>query len=110
MYTRYINDGNSQYWVDYFSTPLRAILPSNDIAGGDGQVQYYDSAAFGANTAFVYDKSLSTLRVPRFRITQTQSPATPTSTGQTGEITWDAGWLYVCIAPNTWRRAGLFAW
>ena len=107
---RYINDGNSEYWVDFFSTPLRAILPEADIGGGDGEVQYNDTGTFGANANFSYDQSVSMLKVPRFRITQTQSPATPTSTGQTGEITWDAAWVYVCVAPNTWRRAGLYTW
>lgn len=107
---RYINDGTSEYWLDLFSTPLRAILPSNDIAGGDGQVQYYDNAAFGANSTFVFDKTTGTLRVPKFRITQSQSPATPNSPGQQGEISWDGSWLYVCVAPNSWLRAGLYAW
>jgi hypothetical protein len=107
---RYVNDGTSSYWLDLFSTPLRAILPERDIGGDNGQVQFYDNGVFGANSTFVFDKTTGTLQVPKFRITQTQSPATPTSTGVTGEITWDGAWLYVCVAPNTWKRAGLYTW
>jgi hypothetical protein len=107
---RYINDGNSESWVDFFSTPLRAILPATAVGGGDGDVQYYDNATFGANALFNFDKATTTLKVPKFRITQSQSPVSPNSPGQVGEISWDAGWLYVCVAPNSWLRAGLYAW
>jgi hypothetical protein len=107
---RYVNDGTSEYWLDLFSTPLRAVLPERDIGGDTGEVQYNDNGAFGANINFHYDKVTSTLKVPKFRITQTQSPATPGSTGTVGEITWDGDWVYVCVAPNTWRRAGLYSW
>jgi len=107
---RYINDGTSEYWVDFFSTPLRAILPEADIGGGDGEVQYNDNGTFGANANFSYDQVTGSLKVPRFRITQSQSPASSSSPGQVGEITWDGSWLYVCVAPNTWHRAGLYPW
>jgi hypothetical protein len=38
------------------------------------------------------------------------TPFTPTSssaTGSTGEITWDADYLYICTAPNTWGRVSI---
>jgi hypothetical protein len=107
---RYVYDGTSEYWLDLFSTPLRAILPSQDIGGGDGEVQYNDNGTFGANASFAFDKTTGTLKVERFRITKTQSPATTTSPGNTGEITWDGNWMYVCVAPNSWVRAGLYTW
>jgi len=107
---RYIFDGTNEYWIDLFSTPLRAVLPSQDIAGGDGEVQFNDNGTFGANANFAFDKTTGTLKVERFRVTKTQSPATPGSPGLTGEITWDGGWLYVCVAPNSWVRAGLYTW
>ena len=107
---RYVYDGANEYWLDLFSTPLRAILPSRDIAGGDGEVQFNNDGEFGANVNFVFDKTTGTLKVERFRITKTQSPATPTSPGVQGEITWDGNWMYVCVAPNSWVRAGLYTW
>ena len=107
---RYVYDGSNAFWLDLFSTPLRAILPESDIGGGDGEVQYNDNGTFGANANFSYDQVNSILKVPRLRVTQTQSPATPGSTGLVGEITWDGEWVYVCVAPNTWRRAGLYTW
>jgi len=38
------------------------------------------------------------------------APATSTSSGNTGQVTWDSGHLYVCVAPNTWKRTQLTSW
>jgi hypothetical protein len=38
------------------------------------------------------------------------APATATSTGTLGEIRYTAGFIYVCIATNTWRRTALTSW
>ena len=46
----------------------------------------------------------TTLPVPAY------VPTTITSTGTTGQVTWDSGYIYVCIASNTWRRAALTTW
>jgi hypothetical protein len=107
---RFVNDGTSEYWLDLFSTPLRAILPSRDIGGADGQVQYNNGMSFAGNANFIFDQTTGTLRVERFRITKSQSPATPSSVGTVGEITWDSEWMYVCTGPNQWRRMPLYAW
>jgi hypothetical protein len=37
-------------------------------------------------------------------------PSTATSTGVAGTVTWDSGYVYVCVATNTWRRASLNSW
>lgn len=35
------------------------------------------------------------------------APATASTTGTTGDIRWDAGYLYVCVATDTWKRISL---
>ena len=30
--------------------------------------------------------------------------------GVTGQITYDSNFIYICVAPNTWKRANLAAW
>lgn len=40
----------------------------------------------------------------------TYTPSTSSSTGTPGQITWDSGWIYVCIATNTWKRANITTW
>lgn len=38
------------------------------------------------------------------------APATATSTGRAGQVAYDASYIYVCTATNTWRRALLSSW
>lgn len=45
------------------------------------------------------------------RLRTARTPGSITASGNAGEICWDAsGFLYVCIATNTWRRATLATW
>ena len=37
-------------------------------------------------------------------------PGTTGATGTTGDIAWDADYIYVCIATNSWRRAPIVTW
>jgi hypothetical protein len=38
------------------------------------------------------------------------APATAGATGISGEIRWDASYIYVCTAPNTWKRVAIATW
>jgi len=38
------------------------------------------------------------------------TPASATDTGTTGQIAWDANFLYVCVATNTWKRIAIATW
>lgn len=40
----------------------------------------------------------------------TDVPATATSVGTQGTVTWDADYVYVCVATNTWKRTALATW
>lgn len=35
------------------------------------------------------------------------TPASSSATGKAGSVCWDTGFLYVCTATNTWKRAAL---
>jgi len=37
-------------------------------------------------------------------------PSSNTSVGSTGQIAWDSGHIYICVATNTWRRANVAIW
>lgn len=37
-------------------------------------------------------------------------PANAASAGVAGTITWDSGFVYVCVAANTWKRAAIATW
>lgn len=40
----------------------------------------------------------------------TRTPASATATGVQGEVCWDASYLYVCVATNTWKRTAISSW
>jgi hypothetical protein len=46
----------------------------------------------------------------RIRISTAKTPASATATGTTGEIAWDANYIYVCTATNTWTRTAIATW
>lgn len=52
----------------------------------------------------------------RFRVMKTieldysSAPASASDTGTTGQVAWDANYLYVCTATNTWKRSALSTW
>ena len=44
------------------------------------------------------------------RVRAARTPASATATGANGEICWDANYIYVCTATNTWRRSAISSW
>ncbi|MGH0775287.1 BppU family phage baseplate upper protein [Bacillus mobilis] len=46
----------------------------------------------------------------RIRIQSTKTPASATDTGLKGDICYDANFMYVCVADNTWKRMPLSSW
>lgn len=44
------------------------------------------------------------------RLRTAKTPASATATGNAGDICWDANYVYVCTATNTWKRSALSTW
>lgn len=44
------------------------------------------------------------------RVRTAKTPASATATGNAGDICWDSGYVYVCTAANTWKRAAIATW
>ena len=42
--------------------------------------------------------------------TATQTPASASATGSTGTIAWDADYIYICTATDTWKRVAISTW
>jgi hypothetical protein len=41
------------------------------------------------------------------RIITPHTPAASNEAGYVGEHKWDTGYLYICVATNTWKRVAL---
>ncbi len=44
------------------------------------------------------------------RVRTAKTPASSTAACHQGELAWDANYIYVCRATNTWMRAALSTW
>ena len=40
----------------------------------------------------------------------TKTPASAADSGTAGQVCWDASYIYVCVATNTWKRAAITTW
>ena len=38
------------------------------------------------------------------------APTANNSPGSAGQLAWDSGYVYICIATNTWKRANISTW
>jgi len=56
----------------------------------------------GASKLVVADDSI--------QVNTAKTPASASATGTTGQIAWDASYIYVCTATNTWRRVAHGTW
>lgn len=43
-------------------------------------------------------------------VTASTTPASATATGVAGTIAWDADFVYVCTATDTWKRVAIATW
>ena len=77
---------------------FRALLGTKNVVAGQGIMT---TDANGSAVVSV-DSTLIGLRVA--------APASSTSACQTGSWSYDANYVYICIAVNTWRRAQLASW
>ena len=46
----------------------------------------------------------------KIRLRTSNTPSSASSTGAKGEICYDANYIYVCTATNTWKRVALSTW
>jgi len=43
-------------------------------------------------------------------VVDTHTPATASSTGKKGTITYDSSYIYVCVDTDTWERVAISTW
>jgi hypothetical protein len=123
----YANETGNNKWIDMGITSSGWNSGTWTVAGpGDGYVYTSNSSlALGSNSHNVYLFAGGTLAANRkatiaangVNITSNLTinsvfsapPTTKASnaTGTAGEICWDASYIYVCTATNTWKRATL---
>lgn len=46
----------------------------------------------------------------KIRVRTAKTPASAAAAGNAGDICWDANYIYICTATNTWKRAAIATW
>ena len=105
----------------YFSksgTTRGSILYHHAASGGAERLQLSPAGTTGLNVLGSGNVGIGTtspttlldVNADTVRVRTARTPASATATGATGEICWDASYIYVCTATNTWRRTAISSW
>lgn len=103
------NDGSSTAYRGYgveFNRVSCYIRPNSD---GNKDL-YIGGADANKDWRNINIKSTSGTTFTGPVIIPTFTPASASADGTAGQITWDADYIYVCTATNTWKRAALETW
>jgi len=75
-------------------------LGSNAIAAEDNAVMVGEGTNSTANSC----------KLAGTAIIDTKTPSSASDTGTTGMIAWDASYVYICTATDTWKRSAIATW
>jgi hypothetical protein len=78
--------------------------------GGSERARIDSSGRLLVGTSSDSGGALLQVNGDRVRIATAKTPASASDTGTTGEICWDANYVYVCTATNTWKRSAISTW
>lgn len=104
--TAEVNGGNTQFMLDGGTNAISATAGGTISLNGSSQVSVTST---GSNIVLDAANVVVT-GASKFRIDTAQTPASATAACTTGQIAWDANFVYVCINTNTWKRSAIATW
>lgn len=118
----YGSSGSSEVTSVSNSTLLGYGTRTNGNSETNQTVIGYNAVGDGSNTTVLNNSSTTSTRIAgtatsvlkvdgdTIRIANDRTPANAGATGNEGDICWDANYLYVCVAANTWKRVAIATW
>jgi len=97
--TYLLDVANTPVHVSHYTTTPAPAIEEMIVATPGGSVDLYHDAV----------KKLSTTATG-INVQSESTPATAGATGTKGDIRWDADYIYVCVATDTWKRAAISTW
>ena len=101
---------NKKITVSGFKNYLDLYYSSLGGATFSGDVTITGNFVVSGSSLFNTLTTSSLATINRIILTTATTPASASATGTTGEIVWDANYIYVCIATNTWKRTAINTW
>lgn len=80
--------------------PLVAATTGNALTLGINNTIYASLTSAG----------VFTIANDSFILTTAKTPSSASDTGTTGQIAWDANYVYIATGSNTWKRAAIATW
>lgn len=84
-------------------------LAANNVLTYDG-TNVVNSTSLTLTSVTATTLTTANLTVSGDTVIATETPATAAATGTTGQIAWDADYIYICTATNTWKRVAIATW
>lgn len=81
------------------------------FASVDGTVEYARFSSSGRlGIGVVSPTHALDVNANSIRVRTARTPTSATDTGSQGEHAWDANYIYICTATNTWKRVAISTW
>lgn len=119
-----VNTGNIHYNTTYTDASNYERLAITGTAGSNVQIKA-ETAGTGADNLSILltpagtgnvgigttaPSALLDINSDTFRVRTSRTPSSATATGNAGDVCWDANYIYVCTATNTWKRSAISTW
>ena len=91
-------------------TTISSLLGTALNIGGTERLRIDSSGRLLVGTSADSGGALLQVNGDRIRVGTAKTPASASATGTAGEICWDANYIYVCTATNTWKRTAIATW
>jgi hypothetical protein len=103
--------GYTQFNVNYSLCQIQSKIANQNfevsVLNGSTNLPAIHVNATNETVGVFTSSPLATLDVNgTFRVAPA-TPATSSATGVAGQVSWDANYMYVCTAANTWKRVAL---
>jgi len=95
---------NPSFHIDYADGTKRFSAAES----GESYLYYNDSEKLATSTNGVSVTGVTD--TDQLRVTTPTVPSSASDTGTAGDIAWDADYIYVCTATDTWKRVAISTW
>ena len=100
------NDASTPIAKVYASIVASIVDATDEIEDGKLDLKVQAAGTFTSMAAI----TAANVTLGARPIIPTHTPASATAAGTAGEIAWDASYIYVCTAANTWKRVAISTW